>query len=117
MHLSGIVEDYMAESKTKAVPRILIVDDVEANRFVLRDIISDMGYQPVLTENGAQALRMICSHPQVLFFCLISLLKDACERLDHRIEERLICPSLLTPMRPTVMKVIPRPLSPAGTCE
>ena len=49
----------MAESKTKAVPRILIVDDVEANRFVLRDIISDMGYQPVLTENGAQALKMV----------------------------------------------------------
>lgn len=59
MCLSGIVEDYMAENKTKAVPRILIVDDVEANRFVLRDIISDMGYQPVLTENGAQALRMV----------------------------------------------------------
>lgn len=49
----------MAESKMKAVPRILIVDDVEANRFVLRDIISDMGYQPVLTENGTQALRMV----------------------------------------------------------
>lgn len=43
----------------KEVPRILIVDDVEANRFVLRDIIKGMGYQPILTENGTQALRMI----------------------------------------------------------
>ena len=32
--------------------KILIVDDVEANRFVLRNIISDMGYLPVLAENG-----------------------------------------------------------------
>ena len=50
----------MAEVKTsKETPRILIVDDVEANRFVLRDIIVDMGYQPILTENGMQALRMV----------------------------------------------------------
>lgn len=46
-------------AELKDTPRILIVDDVEANRFVLRDIISDMGYQPVLTENGMQALKMI----------------------------------------------------------
>lgn len=43
----------------KAIPRILIVDDVEANRFVLRDIIVSMGYQPILTENGMQALKMV----------------------------------------------------------
>ncbi len=50
----------MADSSTyKEVPRILIVDDVEANRFVLRGIIEDMGYQPVLTENGMQALKMM----------------------------------------------------------
>lgn len=36
---------------------ILIVDDVEANRFVLKEIIEDMDYQPMLTENGMQALR------------------------------------------------------------
>ncbi|MBO5486100.1 MAG: response regulator, partial [Eubacterium sp.] len=43
----------------KDVPRILIVDDVEANRFVLRDIIQEMGYQPILTANGMQALKMV----------------------------------------------------------
>ncbi len=42
----------------KDVAKILVVDDVEANRFVLRDIITDMGYVPVLTENGKQALKM-----------------------------------------------------------
>ncbi len=50
----------MAEVGNRKGPlRILIVDDVEANRFILRDIIVDMGYQPVLTENGAQALKML----------------------------------------------------------
>lgn len=47
------------EGASKVLPRILIADDVEANRFVLRDIIADMGYQPVLTENGLQALKML----------------------------------------------------------
>lgn len=50
----------MAESRTnKELPRILIVDDMEANRFALRDIIRDMGGQPILTENGIQALEMV----------------------------------------------------------
>lgn len=39
--------------------KILIVDDVDANRFVLRDIIQEMGHQPILTENGTQALKII----------------------------------------------------------
>ena len=42
-------------------PRVLIVDDVEANRFILKNIISDMGLQPVLAENGMQALK-VCQH-------------------------------------------------------
>ncbi len=40
------------------VPKILIVDDVDTNRFVLKDIIMNMGYQPILTENGEQALKI-----------------------------------------------------------
>lgn len=39
-------------------PRILIVDDAEGQRFILRNIIMDMGYQPVLAESGAQALKV-----------------------------------------------------------
>lgn len=46
------------ENVNREAPRILIVDDVEENRFVLRDIILDMGYLPILTENGIQALKM-----------------------------------------------------------
>ena len=39
--------------------RILIIDDVETNRFVLRNIIADMGHQPVLAENGLQGLKIM----------------------------------------------------------
>lgn len=55
------------ENTGKDVARILIVDDVEENRFVLRDIITDMGYLPILTENGIQALKMVERyHPQLI---------------------------------------------------
>lgn len=50
----------MAEGKvSKMIPKIMVVDDVDTNRFILRDIISEMGYQPILTENGLQALKML----------------------------------------------------------
>ena len=39
--------------------RILIIDDVETNRFVLRNIITDMGHQPVLAENGVQGIKIM----------------------------------------------------------
>lgn len=39
--------------------RILIIDDVETNRFVLRNIITGMGHQPVLAENGMQGLKIM----------------------------------------------------------
>jgi putative two-component system response regulator len=45
--------------ENKMMQKILIVDDVDANRFVLRDIIQEMGHQPILTENGTQALKII----------------------------------------------------------
>lgn len=47
------------ENMDKEKARILIVDDVETNRFTLKDIIAGMGYQPILTENGEQALKIV----------------------------------------------------------
>lgn len=56
------------ETAASSKPRILIVDDVEANRFILRNIIVAMGLQPVLAENGIQALKILprCSPQLVL---------------------------------------------------
>ncbi len=54
-------------------PLILIVDDVESNRFILKDIISDMHYRPVLTENGAQALKIVKNRPPQLIILDIAM--------------------------------------------
>lgn len=40
-------------------PKILIVDDVDTNRQILKNIIQEMGCQPVLAENGVQALKFL----------------------------------------------------------
>lgn len=72
---------------------ILIVDDVQANRFILRDIIADMGHWPVLAENGAQALKIFpkCNPQLVLLdiampsmdgFELCKILKENPETRD-----------------------------------
>ena len=59
------------EALNKNVPRVLIVDDVETNRFILRDIILDMENYPILAENGLQALKIV-QHikPQLIFWIL-----------------------------------------------
>lgn len=76
------------------VTRILIVDDVEANRFVLRDIIADMGYQPVLTENGIQALKMVPRiKPQLIILDIAMPEMDGyevCEKLKADVETKEI---------------------------
>lgn len=75
------------ENTSVQKPRILIVDDVEANRFILRNIIVDMGYQPVLAENGVQALKIFprcepqlilldISMPEMDGFQFCKILKD-----------------------------------------
>ena len=46
-------------NKGKDAAKVLIVDDVDTNRFVLRDIIQEMGHQPILAENGVQALKIV----------------------------------------------------------
>lgn len=76
----------------KEIPRILIVDDVEANRFVLRDIINSMGYEPVLTENGVQALRMLqYIKPQLIILDIAMPEMDGyevCEKIKADSEKR-----------------------------
>ena len=76
----------------KTIPRVLIVDDVEANRFVLRDIIVDMGYQPVLAENGAQALKLVERHKMQLIILDVAMpIMDGyefCERIKEDTDNR-----------------------------
>lgn len=44
-------------------PTILIVDDQEANRQVLHDLVLTLGHQPVTAENGLSALARIRRQP------------------------------------------------------
>jgi len=46
----------MVESRMK---KILVVDDEELNRVLLRDMIEHLGHEPVLARNGVQALAII----------------------------------------------------------
>lgn len=48
---------YQKSGKNRAT--VLIVDDVETNRLILEEIIQNMGCNPVLAENGEQALEMV----------------------------------------------------------
>lgn len=83
-----------AENTARKIPHILIVEDVEANRFVLRDIILDMGYQPVLTENGIQALKMLEHiNPQLIILDIAMPEMDGyevCQKLKANPDTRAI---------------------------
>lgn len=79
----------MTEGKPdKRISRILIVDDVEANRFILRDIIFDMGCQPVLAETGMQAIKMLqYMKPQLIILDIAMPDMDGyevCEKIKER---------------------------------
>ncbi|MCH5256408.1 MAG: response regulator [Lachnospiraceae bacterium] len=53
--------------------KILIVDDVEANRLVLEEIIKGMGCLPLLAENGQEALALAKEHMPQLILTDISM--------------------------------------------
>lgn len=80
------------ENMPKEAAKILVVDDVENNRFILRDIIQEMGYQPVLAENGMQALRIIDRlHPQLAILDIAMPEMDGyelCKRIKGNPETR-----------------------------
>lgn len=78
----------------KEVSRILIVDDVETNRFILRDMIAEMGYQPILTENGMQALSVLERIKPQLIILDIAMPQmdgyDVCQKIKENPDTREI---------------------------
>lgn len=75
------------EMRNKSIPKVVIVDDVENNRFILRDIIADMGHCPVLVENGIQALKIVeYMKPQLIILDIAMPQMDGfevCQRLKE----------------------------------
>lgn len=87
------------ENNRSQKPRILIVDDMEGQRFILRNIIMDMGYQPVLAESGEQALKVFprCNPKIVLLDIAMPQMDgyEVCEKLRENPETRDV-PIILT---------------------
>ncbi len=55
----GIITRYRIEENRKQSKRVLVVDDMEANRLTGKALIEKQGYATRLAANGAQALEMI----------------------------------------------------------
>jgi PAS domain S-box-containing protein len=49
--------------QSKAVGRILVVDDDDAVRGVLQKLLSDAGYEVLATRDGREAMRLVAEHP------------------------------------------------------
>ena len=77
----------MEQKIGKTVPIVLIADDVEANRFMLKNIISEMGNQAVLAENGMQAVKLAQRMKPQLIILDIAMPEmdgyEACEKLKE----------------------------------
>lgn len=73
---------------------ILIADDVEMNRVILKEIIQDMGYSPVLAGDGQEALERIRACPPLLILTDISMPKmsgyELCRLVKAKDETRNI---------------------------
>lgn len=71
---------------------VLIVDDVEINREILSEIVTDMGYQTVLAESGVQALERIRERSPNLVLTDISMPEmdgyELCRRLKADVRTR-----------------------------
>jgi len=71
---------------------ILIVDDMENNRFTLKQIIEKMEYRPILAENGEQALKVLKKMRPILILLDIAMPKmdgfEVCMKIKEDVELR-----------------------------
>ncbi len=72
--------------------RVLVVDDIESNRFILRTMVSEMGHVPILAENGSQAVRIVERMKPSLVLLDISMPEmdgyEVCSILKGNVETR-----------------------------
>lgn len=77
----------MEQKNYQEPPIVLIADDVEANRLVLKNIMAEMGCQTVLAENGVQAVKLaVHVEPQLIILDVAMPEMDgyeACTRLKE----------------------------------
>lgn len=82
------------QEKTTGNTLVLIVDDMEVNREILSEIVSDMGYDTVTAESGAEALEKISERLPDLILSDISMPEmdgyELCKRLKANVKTRNI---------------------------
>lgn len=80
------------ETSNEVKDNILIVDDMENNRFTLKGIIEKMGYRPLLAENGEQALKVLTRIKPVLILLDIAMPGmdgfEVCKKIKEDVEIR-----------------------------
>ncbi len=80
------------QSTSVGAEKVLIVDDVETNRLILEDIITNMGCSPVLFESGEQALEAVGKISPQLILTDISMPGmdgyELCRRLKKKEETK-----------------------------
>jgi len=73
--------------------RVLIVDDVEQNRELLKDFILALGYEPVLASNGKEALKkMEAGHIDLVLLDVSMPEMDGFEVLKNRRSQVALSP-------------------------
>ena len=76
--------------------KILIIDDEEAVRSTLKEILEFEKYNVDDAENGVEGLKMAMSNNYDLIFCDIKMPKmDGVEFLDEKIKNEIICPVIM----------------------
>ena len=76
----------MTKAMTKAMTkRILVVEDQEDNRQILRDLLASADYEMFEAENGEEALTAVAEHKPDLILMDIQLpIMDGYERSEER---------------------------------
>ncbi|MBX3472466.1 MAG: response regulator [Planctomycetes bacterium] len=90
----------MPEAPGDSLPKVLVIEDDEASRKLLSDLLRKEGYSPILTSDGEEALAWLETHVPDLVFCDLALPRvgglEVVRRLRHREATRLVPVIVLT---------------------
>ena len=91
------------------VPKLLIADDQELNRELLKDLLAPEGYQIVEAENGEQALEVFeQERPDLVLLDVVMPLLDGfevCQRLKGDPQGRLVPVVMLTALEDSASRI------------
>lgn len=90
-HISEDADENLRQDGT-LTPKVLIADDVEVNRLILKKYVLKLGYTPILVENGRDALMQIeQERPDLLLLDILMPEMDGYEVLSRLKEDEATC--------------------------